>query len=275
MFQSELQEYLITKLNLNSQGLVYKGDYMFSIDLKGNFTYQTQISGTYRLEDTEYLPVQIVDWRNTPQPFKDIDLQDVVAALRIAVRKTQLDDCFSAIETFRALVNGTTDTIDGYDTGFRVSQPSFIGIENAGDKWVILEVIIMASAGKQLLYGNYPLTNFKMALTTETLVDLVASDITLTTSTITNVKNSAGEVSTSNNKRTQQMNVTIFYEDNVDLCNEYLDWLWADLDMNQQFDVSIKYTDTITKTETVKVQSMQQAIKYGVPIGFVITFYRG
>ncbi len=274
MFQSELQEYLITKFNLNTKSLVGKGDYIFAIDVKGNFTYQTQVTGTYRLEDTEYLPIQIVDWRNTPQPFKDIDLQDVVAAMRIGVRKTQLDDCFTAIEEFRELINGSADTIDGYSTGFRVSQPSFVGIENAGDKWIILEITVMASAGQNLVYGNTPLSGFKMAKTTETLVNITASDITISSSTQTNPKNVAGDVKVSSNSRTLQFTVTVFYEDNIALCNEFLDWLWTDSAFSQKYDISIPYSATITKTETVVITDIQQTLAYGTPVGFVMTMYK-
>ena len=276
MFQSSLQEYLITIFNTNSQGLKAKGEYLYDVDLSGNFVINEQISGTYRTEEIEFLPAQVIEWRNTPQPYKRIDLQDLALPFRISCREEQLDDCLLAIENFRTTLNGSNTTIDGLNVGFRIAQPNVIvpiGADNGND-WIPIDITVMLSAGANLLYGNAPISNFKMARNGQSLVELVASQIDITTSTESNPKNVQGDTKISSNSRTLQLTVTVFYEDNVSLCNDFIDWLWTDLGTNQQYDISIKYTDTITKTETVVITNIQQSLQYGVPVGFVMTLYK-
>lgn len=276
MFQSSLQEYLITTFNTNTQGLVAKGDYLYDIDLNGNFVLNTQIDGTYRTEETEYLPAQVIEWRNTPQPYKRIDLQDLAVPFRISCREEQLDDCLLAIENFRTTLNGGSATIDGLNVGFRIAQPNVVvPIEaNNGHDWIPIDITVMLSAGANLLYGNTPLANFKIAKTGGSLVEVVASDIAITATTETSSNNITGDAEVSNNSRTLQFTITLFYEDNLTICDDLLDWLWTDEPFTQKYDISIKYTDTITKTETVIITDIQQALLYGVPIGFVMTMYK-
>jgi len=84
LFQNDLWTYLLATWNLNTQDLVGKGEYRFSLD-NGKFVIQSQVAGTYRLEDTEYIPMQVTDWGNsTQQPYTSIDLQDLAIPLDIA-----------------------------------------------------------------------------------------------------------------------------------------------------------------------------------------------
>ena len=272
MFQSSLNTYLLEKLNLNTQGITFSGDYLFGVN-DGKFIIEEQIPGTYRLEETQVVPMQIEDWRNTTQPYSRIDLQDVVAPITFSIRQTQLEDTLSAIEEFRVLLNGASATIDGLNVGFRIGQPSAPSspLVTTGEHWIFIQVIVMLSAGDGLLYGNG--IQFKIAKTGETLQEVITSKIDIITTAAQDTKVSDYEVSIRNGKQTQQIVVDVFYEDNVTICNEFLNWLWQS-GLNQIYDVSIVYTDSITKSDSYIINSMNQHIEYGIPTGFNITFFK-
>ena len=263
-------EYLVTTLNTNSVGLVFKGEAFFDININGNFSYEKLVTGTYRTETIEYLPTQIAQWNNTQQPYNEIDLNDLATPLRIACREYQLEDTLTALEEFRLALNGATATIDGYNVGFRIARPTtpVPPQSDGGHDWVVLEIVVMLSSGLNLLYGNTPLANFKMALASGTLENMVASKVDIISTTETNPSTKSGEVKVSNHSRTIQIDVELFYVDNITLSDEFLDWLWGDLAYSQKFDISIKYSDTITKTKTVVLVNVQQSLQHGVPIGF-------
>jgi len=60
LFQNELHDYFITKLNLNTKDLVFNGDYMFKMD-NGKFVIETQTN--FNITETEYIPMMI-QYRN-------------------------------------------------------------------------------------------------------------------------------------------------------------------------------------------------------------------
>ena len=270
MFQNELHDYLITKLNLNTKDLTFSGDYMFGIN-DGKFIIETQTD--FIITETEFIPTMVQDWRNTVQPYKRIDLQDLVIPLSLAIRQTQLDDAWTAIEEFRVFLNGASDTIDGLNVGFRVGQPSSQQTAKltTGERWVMVDIIIMLSAGTNLLYGNA--IEFKMAKTTETLVELVYSSLDITTTAENNTTTADFVSTTKNSKSIETIHAVIFFEDNVTLMDEFVDWLWQ-VTINDQFDISLKYTATDTRTATVRIISMVQHIEAGVPVGFDMTLVK-
>ena len=148
----------------------------------------------------------MIEWNSTQQPYKKIDLLDLAVPLRVACREEQLEDCLAALEEFRVALNGTSQTIDTYEVGFRVGRPATpISPQQAtGHSWILIDISIMTSASKNTLYGNNVLASFKMAKTGETLIEVVASDINITTTAENNIKNVTGDVKVSNNKRTLQ-----------------------------------------------------------------------
>jgi len=270
LFQNELHDYFITKLNLNTKSLVFNGDYMFKRD-NGKFVIETQTDFT--ITETEYIPMMIQDWRNTNQPYKRIDLQDVVVPISIAVRQTQLQDSFTAIEEFRTLLNGGSDTIDGLNVGFRVSQPSAPSspIVHAGQRWILIDIIVMLSAGANLLYGNT--IEFKMAKNGDTLQELIISTLDITTTATTSSTTPSFETETTLSKSLETIKAVVFYEDNVDLMDDLQDWIWQ-VTLNQKFDISVKYSLTDTRTATMYIISSAQHIEDGVPMGFDMTLVK-
>jgi hypothetical protein len=273
LFQNDLFTYLLTTFNSNTQDIVASGDYFFSID-NGKFIIETQVTGTYRIEETEYVPFQVTDWGNsTQQPYVTVDLQDLALPLQIACRNTQQDECETAIEEFRTALNGTSVTIGDYTVGFRVSQPSdpTSAIKHAGYHWITYQVIIMLSAAKGLTYGNGILNTLQMKINGGTLRDVIVTDLVISTTAQQNPSTSTGFTKISNNDGTIQLDFTIFYDADIDVLASFLNWLWQDNDINQKYDIAVKYSGTITKTETFRITSLQQAIKYGTPIGFVVT----
>ena len=270
MFQDSLNTYLITKLNLNTQGITFKGDYMFALD-NGKFVIETQTNFT--IAESNYSPCQIQDWQNTSQPFNRIDLQDFVLPFSVAFRESELTKGLESLDEFRTLLNGNGDTIDGLNVGFRIGQPSppTSPLKHAGEFWILVDIIVMLSAGKNLTYGNG--ISFKMAKTTETLVDLIYSKIDIAT-TLEGVVTTPTYVSTRiNGKSVLIISIDVFFEDNVTMtATTLLDELWQVNSANQQYDISIGYATP--RTATCVVTSIAQHIENGVPIGYNITLMK-
>ena len=272
MFQNSLHTYLLAQLNNNTLGVTYNGEYLFEIN-DGKFTITNQITGTYRTEEIPYVAMQIEDWRNTTQPYQRIDLQDVVAPISLAIRQTQLQNTLSAIEEFRLALNGSEATVGGLNVGFRIGQPSAPSAPlQHTENWVIVQIIVMLSAGSNLLYGNG--IQLKIAPTTETLQEVIYSKLDIITTATQDTNVSDAIVRVGNGTSTQNLIVDVFYEDNVTVCNEFLDWLWQ-VGLNELYDISIIYSATITKSDTWIITNMTQHIEYGIPIGFNITFFKG
>jgi hypothetical protein len=273
LFQNDLWTYLLSKLNENTQGLTFNGDYFFSLD-NGKFTIESQVEGTYRIEETEYIPCQITDWGNvTQQPYKNIDKVDWALPLSIACRNTEQDECETAIEEFRTALQGAEATIGDYTVVFRVAPPSdpTSAIKHAGYYWITYQVVVMLGSSKGLTYGNGILQTIKLGLNGGTLRDVVVSDLTISTTAEQSKSNRLGVTKVDNVEWTQQIDFTIFYDADIDVLASFLNWLWQSADLDQQYDISVKYSDTITKTNTYQIANVQQAIQYGVAIGFVIT----
>ena len=273
MFQNDLWTYLLAKWNENTQDLVGKGNYRFSID-NGKFVIKSQVTDTYRIEETEYIPMQVTDWGNsTQQPYTTIDLQDLAIPLDIACRNTQQTKCETAIEEFREALQGIQATVGGYNVGFRISQPSdpTSSVKHGGYHWITYRVIVMLSAGIGLTYGNGILSTLQMKINGGTLRDVVVSDLTLSTAAIQNSSNRNGITKVSNNQWTQQIDFTVFYDADIDILASFLNWLWQDATLGQQYDIAVKYSATITKTNTYQISNIQQALSYGTPVGFVVT----
>ena len=268
MFQDSLNTYLISKLNENTQELTFKGDYMFMVD-SGKFVIKTQTG--FSITETNYIPVQIQDWRNTPQPFQRVDLQDIVAPISLAIRQTQLADGLLAIEEFRSLVNGSSATIDGLNVGFKVGQPSPPSSPqiHAGEHWVLIDIIVALSAGANLTFGNS--VDFSIAKTTETLQKIIYSKIDIATVAATDTSVDDYIVSVGIGKSTQTITIDILYENNITISTEFLNNLWQSTSPNQKYDVSVKYSDSITKTGTYVITNNMQHIENGVVVGFALT----
>lgn len=270
MFQDSLNTYIVTKLNLNTQGITFKGDYMFQVD-SGKFTIETQTN--YTIAESNYSPCQIQDWQNTSQPFKRIDLQDFVLPLSVAFRESELTEGLTALDEFRTLLNGAEDTVDDLNVGFRIGQPSppTSPLKHAGEFWILVDIIVMLSGGKNLKYGNG--ISFSIAKTTETLQELIYSKIDIVTNT-EGVTTTPTYISTRiNGKSIKQITVDVFFEDNVTITSTtLLDELWQVNSANQLYDISIGY-DT-PRTDTCVITSIAQHIENGVPIGYNITLMK-
>jgi len=270
LFQDSLNTYLIEKLNLNTQGITFKGDYMFALD-NGKFVIQTQDG--FNIVESNYSPCQIQDWQNTSQPFNRIDLQDFVLPMSFAFRESELTEGLESLDEFRTLLNGNGDTIDGLNVGFRIGQPSppSSPLKHAGEFWILVDIIVMLSAGKNLTYGNG--ISFKMSKTGETLIDLIYSKIDIVTNT-EGVATTPTYISTRiNGKSVLQISVDIFFESNVAMTSTtLLDEMWQVNSANQQYDISIGYATP--RTATCLVTSIAQHIENGVPIGYNITLMK-
>jgi len=270
LLQDSLNTYIVDKLNENTQKLVFKGDYLFMVD-NGKFIIKEQEG--FSITKTKYIPIQIEDWNNTTQPFERIDLQDIVAPISFAIRQSQLADGLEAIEEFRLAVNGTTDTIDGLNVGFRVGQPSppSSPLAHGGEFWIIVQVTVALSAGK-LTFGNA--IEFKMAKTGQTLKKIIYSSIDVQNIAQTDTNVDDYKVGIVVGKITQTITIKMFYEALEVMSIELLNALWQGTSPNQVYDISLKYSDTVTKLSECRITSVIQHIENGVPIGFDLTLNR-
>lgn len=271
MFQNDLNTYFQTKLNLNTQSMQFKGDYLFSVD-DGKFVIES-LDG-YKVVETNYTPFQVEDWRNTSQPYKRIDLQDIVAPITFAIRQTELDKGLQSIDEFITLLNGSNDTIGDYSVGFRIAKPSAPSspVVHSGEHWVMVQVIAMLSAGKNLKYGNS--LTFKMAKFGETLEEVVTSSIDVNLVPTTNPSTEAAITTISIGKVAQTIKIDVFFEDNVYVCDEFLAQLWQEQTANTKYSISLDYGFGTPKTGTYKITEMQHHIESGIPLGFTMLLYK-
>ena len=271
MFEKSLNTYLITKLNENTQEVTFKGDYLFNLN-DGKFIISTKVDNSYTLKETSFVPTMIQDWSNTVQPLAEIDLQDFVVPLSFAVPLTNKDKVLTAIDEFRVALNGSSDFINEYDVGIRVSQPNppTDPIVSGGEHWILLDIIVMLSAGKELTYGNG--IEFSMAKTGDTLERMIFSGLDIETSPQQTTKNTGNVTTVKNSTAIQTISVTLYSQTNKTASTSLLDYLWQVDGVNQKYDISIKYSDTDTRTATMLISSIGQHIEVGVPLAYVITF---
>lgn len=271
MFQDSINTYLLAQLNATSQGLTFKGGYIFDVDRDGNFTIKSQVN--YRIEETDYTPVQIAEWQPNVQPYKRIDKQSSVFPLSLAFRLKDLNKGLLALDEFRSNLNGAGVTVEDWGVAFKVDQPTVPSspLKHAGQTWIYIDIMISLDASKNLLYGNA--IEFKIAKDGEALVEVITSKIDIGTVADTNTSTDDYIVNIKNGKQTQTITADIFYEDNVAIMNTLLDWLWQ-TELNQKFSISLKYTDTITKTGKYRITTINQHIEAGTAIGFSVVFHK-
>jgi len=271
LFNEDFNTYIETKLNLNSQNLTFKVGFFFKME-KDKFVIKTQ--DNYTIDEADYIPCMIQDWRNTSQPYGEVDMQDFVLPLSVAIPQTKLDDGLAALDEFRTLLNGADDTIGDYKVGLRIGQPSPPSnqIVQAGEYRILVDLIIMLGAAKDVIYGNA--IEFKMAKDAETLQTMVfkSLDIATTTTVTTSIDTYITKVK--NGKSLQTISVVLIHQPSKTMAATLLDEMWQATSPNQIYDISIKYSSTITKTTEVYITSISQHIEQGVEIGYALTMQK-
>jgi hypothetical protein len=271
LFNEDFNTYVETKLNLNTKGLTFKVGFFFKME-KDKFVIKTQ--NNYTIDETNYIPCMIQDWRNTSQPYDEVDMQDFVLPLSVAIPQTKLDDGLAALDEFRTLLNGADDTIGSYKLGLRIGQPSPPSnpIAHGGEYLILVDLIIMLGAAKDVIYGNA--VEFKMAKHGETLQTMVLmlGDIA-TTTTVTTSQNTY-ITTAKNGKSLMTSTVNIVHQPSKTMSSTLLDEMWQATSPNQTYDISFKYSATITKTAEVIITNIGQHIEKGVVIGYSITYLK-
>jgi hypothetical protein len=269
LIQEKINEFIVTKLNLNTKGVEFKSGYIFWID-DGSFKENTQVG--YKIESTDFVPVMIGDWNNTSQPYPIIDNQDWVLPISFAIPQVLKDNALESIAEFKTLLQGTEQLIDGYTLGLRIAEPTppTNPIAHAGSHRIIVDVVLMAGGGKELKYGNSVILNMKKTTATG-YTRIIFKTIDILTKT-TLVPKTTGYVTTSKKEKSiKQIDILIFYKDA--LGDILLDELWEDV--SNSYDVQVKYSDTKIKNEQMVISSIGQHISAGVALGFNVTLLKG
>jgi len=271
LFNEDFNTYVETKLNLNSQDLTFQVGFFFKME-KGKFVIESQTN--YTITETDYIPCMIQDWRNTSQPYDLVDMQDFVLPLSVAIPQSKLDEGLAALDEFRTLLNGADDTIGDYKVGLRIGQPSPPSnpIAHAGEYYILVDLIIMLGAAKDVIYGN--VIEFKMAEHGETLqaISLMQADIATTTTVTTSTSTYITTVK--NGKSLQTISVNVIHQPSKSISNILLNEMWQSTSPNQTYDISFKYSSTVTKTAEVVITNIAQHIEKGVVIGYGLTFQK-
>jgi len=271
LFNEDFNTYVETKLNLNTQGVTFKVGFFFKME-KDKFVIETQ--NNYTITETDYIPCMIQDWRNTSQPYDTVDMQDFVLPLSVAIPQSKLDKGLAALDEFRTLLNGADDEIGSYKLGLRIGQPSPPSnpIAHAGEYRVLVDLIIMLGAAKDVIYGN--VIEYKMAKHGETLqtMSLMQGDINTTTTPTT--KTSTYVTKIKNGKSLQTISISIIHQPSKTMSTTLLDEMWQDTSPNQIYDISMKYSETVTKTAEVQITSIGQHIEKGVVLGYTLTMQK-
>lgn len=271
MFNEDFNTYVETKLNLNTKGLTFKVGFFFKME-KDKFVIEQQVN--YTIDETDYIPCMIQDWRNTSQPYDEIDMQDFVLPLSVAIPQSKLDDGLAALDEFRTLLNGADDTIGSYKLGLRIGQPSPPSnpIAHGGEYRILVDLIIMLGAAKDVIYGNA--IEYKMAKHGETLQTMVLMQGDIATTATTTTKTVTYITKSKNGKSLQTMAVNIVHQPSKTMSDTLLDELWQETSSSQTYDISFKYTVTKTKTAEIQIASISQHIEKGVVLGYSLTMLK-
>lgn len=266
--QDTLNTFIETTLNTNTKSVTFKTGYLFWLD-DGKLVTSSQTN--YTITETDYIATMVGDWVNTAYPYPTIDMQDWVLPVTFLIKQTSKDNVLDALDEFRTTLQGTEQTVGSYNVGFKVSQPNPPSdpIAHAGSYWLIVQMVVSASALKGVSHGNGVTIKIKKSTdsTYTTLVHEVA-DVTIDNQLTPTKTTQYAEHYLENS--TQVLSITFFQKDAIGttLLNE----LWQG--ESNKYDIQFVYSDTVTKSGQYKVKNLSQSIQAGTPLSFTITFMK-
>lgn len=262
MIQKDINTFLVTKLNLNTQSILFKSGYIFWLD-SGKLVQNSTVG--YKIVETDFVPMMIGDWNNTSYPYENIDMQDIVVPMSFAIPMSKKTEALTAIEEFKALLQGTQQTVGSYTVSFRIGEPTPPSnpIAHKGEHWIIIDVMVMMGASIGLEYGNA--TAFKIAKTGETLVEQVYQNIVISTKNTVSPSTTGKVTDNLMEKSLQSVQVTIFKQGTIGTTLESEMW---QSEFNE-YDISVG-----TKTATMIIDTIGETILPGAVRAFTIIFVK-
>lgn len=257
-FQNSLIQYLLNKLNTNTQNIVFKGGEFIQ---QSNTKFEFKAYPTYYSPGvtTEYVPIMF-DTTNTPKNIPNLDLYDWTIDVTFALtgeQETDLTNQLNAIEELRKdLINNPTDIIinngDNYKiitSATNVSKTSDI-IILSGEKRIFIAMQIFIQSGISIHFGNEPIYELKEINDSFEIINPISVDFLLGKGLETN------QTLTENNTQSLAINksreiVIIIYQSDLTVIDKILNDIYGNGNMNTIYNFKFKFRPTDTYVERI------------------------
>ena len=267
-----MYDLILTRLNANTQGVTFSGNYMFEFSqpYQGKYSFEiiSKSADTLDFESTEYVP--LVDIQSIQVPFVEKNKRDdwereFYVAIKMPEKINAItgnseyyfdesNSQYQAIlETLETLEDTLTFEENGYKYTFKVKEPTKVApMKYNGEYYQILALTFNLTSLEKGFFGNETKgylglasdTNF--AETDDYLLDkMELSEIMAKTTRSTDNINSE-EVTKTADKRTYEANVTVNFNGNIaDLLIYKEKVLKSDLNTEYQFKVVNENLNTL------------------------------
>lgn len=162
-----LHDFLLSKLNDNTQNIIFKGGYLYDVDDKANLTILTE-KELYQVEELDITPFSIISYTGEEQPIPDLKAFKYTLPIQILAEVSQLDLIVDAINTFRDELKGNTfSLVDGVTTSKTVMHTTPLDstatplLHNGKELIPLILTVFTNSADKEILTGQDVIFNIK------------------------------------------------------------------------------------------------------------------
>lgn len=240
MFSSKVKlvfDLILSKLNLNTQGVTYDGNFMFEFSRAGDNNFKITTLNELEYVETEIVPV--VDVQTIQVPFVEAnDRDDWERELYFAIyipetthsvtgeQVIEFDDTnprYQAIlETINTFDTTLTFTSGSYKYTFKVKEPTKVGVFTYNGKYYqILAMTFNITSIQTGFFGNETKMYFgkkddvSFGMTSDYQIDFVEFAEVVGKTSRPNSNVNSTEETYSNDKRTWEANVTCNFNGNV------------------------------------------------------------
>jgi hypothetical protein len=277
MFYSKnkrLYDLILTRLNANTQGVVFSGNYMFKFSEQTvgsyNFEIISRSADSLEFTSTEYVP--LVDVQSIQVPFVETNKRDdwereFYVAIKMpstrnsVTNKTEyyFDESnlqYQAIlETLETLSDTLTFEDNGYKYTFKVKEPTKVNVMTYnGVYYQILAMTFNLTSMEKGFFGNETMGYLGLASdtsfgeTSDYLLDKmeITEIVGKTTRMVDNINDT--DVSKQVDKRTWEANITVNFNGNTaDMLIYKEKSLFADIDTLYQLKITNKNLNTLAE----------------------------
>jgi hypothetical protein len=149
MFSEDLYDLVITKLNLNSESVVFKGGYLIGIYETIPYVVDQSTSSKFDYARTKVIPVSEELSQETPS-VNLADRSDYIFQYQVMFQSSRKEEVLTALDEFRDyFFDNKQHTIDGYTVAFKTSRANKVGTQpHGGDFWTFYKISVYLTAIK-------------------------------------------------------------------------------------------------------------------------------
>lgn len=149
MFSEDVYDLIVTKLNLNTQNVLFKGGYLIGIyDTIPYVVDQTTLS-KFDYAKKKVIPVSEETSQETPSVHL-ADRSDYIFTYQVMFQSSRKDKVLTALSEFRDYFFANKQhTIDGYTVAFKTTRGNKAGTQpHGGDFWTFYKISVYLTAIK-------------------------------------------------------------------------------------------------------------------------------